>query len=104
MSIDEIKNLVKQEKETEQKRRDAEDQAAKIIENAKEKARKLLQEAESPEYYEAIVTAKTKEIEQKKKHAEKEINERIKQYQKKATENMEKTVSTIAAHVLKEEF
>jgi F0F1-type ATP synthase membrane subunit b/b' len=104
VSIDEIRNLVKQEKEMEQKRKDAEEQAARIIENAKAKARQLLQEAENPEYYEDIVTAKTKEIEQKKKQAEKEINDKIRQYPKKAEENMEKTVSKIVAYVLDEEF
>ena len=103
MSINEIKNLVKQERELEQLRKDAEEQAAKIIEDAKEKARMLLQEAENPEYYMAIVTAKTKEIEQKKKQTEREISDKLKRYQKKAADNMEKTVSKILAGVLGDE-
>ena len=100
MSIEEIKNLVTQEKESEEKLRKAEEKANGLLEQSKEKARKILQEAENPEYYDDIFKARLKEIEEKKKVMQREIDEKVEEIRKIANKNLEKTVSIIVKRVL----
>jgi vacuolar-type H+-ATPase subunit H len=102
MSIEEIRKLVRQEKETEEKLREAEKEAANLIERARERALKILQEAENPETYDKIFEEKLTEVAEKKKLMEKEVNEKTKRLRGVASKNMEKTVSFIVRYVLGE--
>jgi vacuolar-type H+-ATPase subunit H len=102
MSVEEIRNLVKQEKEMEENLKMAEEQAATIIENAREKARQMLQDAEDPRTYDKIFNERLAEVEGKKKLVEKEVNKKAEQVREAANKNLEKTVSFILKHVLGE--
>lgn len=102
MSIEEIKNLVKQEKESEEKLRKTREEAASLIERSKENALKILQEAEDQKHYDAIYEARLKEIEEKKKMMESKINEKIERIREIANKNLEKTISLIVKYVLEE--
>jgi vacuolar-type H+-ATPase subunit H len=62
MSIEKIRDLVKQERMLEEKYRDAERKAAEIIREAKEKATRMLEEASDESYYEDILKQKSKEM------------------------------------------
>jgi len=102
MSVEEIKNLVTLEKESEEKIRKAEEKAANLIEKAREKARKILQEAESPEHYDTLFKTKSKEIGERKKAMENEVEEEVQRIQKAASKNLDKTVALIVKNVLGE--
>lgn len=104
MSIEEVKELVRLEKEAEEKLRDAQKGAAALIEKAKTDAHNVIQEAEDPEQYDSIFNAKSMEIEERKKTVDMEVNENIKRIQEKAQKNLEKTVSLIIKLVLFEEL
>lgn len=69
---------------------------------SKEKARRILQDAQTQERYDAIFESRLREIEDKKKLTEKDINEKIGRIKKTATRNLEKTVSFIVGQVLGE--
>lgn len=102
MSIEEIRNLIKEEKETEDKRKKAQEKATGIIEEAREKARRILQEAEQQEYYDEIFKKEAAEIKDKKEVIEKETNKRAERIQEIADKNLEKTISVIVKLVLGE--
>jgi vacuolar-type H+-ATPase subunit H len=100
MSIEKIRDLVKQERMLEEKYRDAERKAAEIIREAKEKATRMLEEASDESYYEDILKQKSKEMEEKKRLIDKDTDEKIKLVAQIAAKNREKTIDFIIEHVL----
>jgi vacuolar-type H+-ATPase subunit H len=100
MSIEEIRGLVKQERELEGKHIEAERKAADIINAAKEKAAKMLEEVSDESYYKDILTQKTKEIDDKEYSARKETDQKINLLEQTATKNRSKTISFIIELVL----
>jgi vacuolar-type H+-ATPase subunit H len=100
MSIEEIKNLVKQEKTLEEKHGEAEKKAADIINRAKEKAVQMLEEVSDENYYKDALKQKTKEIEERKKLIDKEADDKTKLLDRIAAQNRERTVLFIVELVL----
>jgi vacuolar-type H+-ATPase subunit H len=102
MTIEDIKKLVEQEKNSEQKIRKAKEEAENIIEKSKEDAQKILENAEDQKHYDEIFVAGLKEINEKKKLLETETEKKIERVRKIAKKNLEKTASLISRHVLEE--
>lgn len=102
MSIEEIKNLVRLEKEVEGEIKKANESAANLIEKADEEAHKILQEAEDQKYYDGIFKKKIMEIEEKRDSMERQSEEKIKQLREIADKNLEKTISLIIKFLLGE--
>jgi vacuolar-type H+-ATPase subunit H len=100
MSIEEIRDLIKQEKKLEGEHSDAEKKAVEIINRAKEKAAQMIEEVSDEGYYEDILKQKSNEVEEKKKLIDKEADEKIKLLDQIAAQNREKTVLFIIELVL----
>ena len=102
MAVEDIKKLVEQEKESEQKIKKAKEEAEVVIKKSKVDARKILEEAEDQKHYDDILAAGLEQINEKEKLLEKETAKEIERIQKIAKENLEKTVSLIIRHLLEE--
>jgi vacuolar-type H+-ATPase subunit H len=102
MTIEDVKKLVEQEKDSEQNIRKAKEEAENIIKKSKADAQRILDEAEDQKYYDDIFAAGLKEINEKKKLLEKETEKKIEQIRKIAKKNLEKAVSLIVTHILGE--
>jgi vacuolar-type H+-ATPase subunit H len=100
MSIEEIRDLVKQEKTLEEKHSDAEKKAAEIINRAKEKAVQMLAEVSDESYYGDILKQKSNEIEEKKRLIDRAADEKVKLLDRIAAQNRERTVLFIIELVL----
>ncbi len=101
-SVEDIKALVKQEKQNEEELLKARDEANNVIEKAKSEAKRVLEEAEDGRQYEAIFEAESKKIEDRKKTLEKTSDEEIERVKKVAGANMEKAIALILKNVLSE--
>ena len=102
MAVEDIKKLLEQEKDSEQKIKKAKEEAENVIRKSKEEAQRILEEAEDQKYYDDIFAARLKEINEKQKLLEKETEKEIERIRKMAKENLEKTVSLIIRHLLEE--
>jgi len=102
MTIEDIKKLVEQEKDCEQKIKNAKEEAENIIKKSKEDADKILKNAEDQKHYDDIFAAGLKEINEKKKLLEKETEKKIERIRKTAKKNLEKTASLIIKQILEE--
>jgi vacuolar-type H+-ATPase subunit H len=102
MSLDEIRNLIKQERTLEERHSDEERKAAEIINRAKEKAAQIIAEVSDDSYYKDILKQKSDEIEEKKRLIDKEADERIELLGRIAAQNRERTVLFIVELVLGE--
>ena len=101
-SIEEIKDLVKLERELEEKRREAENKAAEILAISRDKANRIIQEASNQEYYDVFFKTKIAELDKQKKLVEKETTEKMALIQDKTNKNREKTVTLVVGNILGE--
>ena len=102
MTIEDIRGLVKQEKNSEEKIREAQEEADNIIKKWKKDAQKILQNAEDQNYYDGIFAVESRKIDDKKKLIEKETEKKIELIRETAKKNLEKTVSLIVNRILEE--
>lgn len=100
MSVEEVRSLVKQEKESEQELRKAKEEATAIVENAKVESKQILEEVEESRYYSALFETEAKKTARKKKALEKEFDDARERLEKTADKNMEKTVAYIMKLIL----
>jgi len=102
MTIEDVKKLVEQEKDSEQNIRRAEEEAENILKKSEEDAQRILEKAEDQKYYNDIFVAGLKEINGKKKLLEKETQKKIERIREIAKKNLENAVSLIIRHILEE--
>jgi vacuolar-type H+-ATPase subunit H len=102
MTMEDIKKLVEQEKDSEQRVKKAKEEAENIIRKSEEDAHRILDEVEDQKYYDDIFAAGLKEINEKKKLIEEETEKKIERIRKIAEKNLEKTASLIIKHILQE--
>ncbi len=102
MSIEDLKVLVQQEKESEEKLKKAMEEANSIVKKAREDADRILENAENPKQYDDVFQAGLTEINEKKKLLEKETEKKIERIRAKAKKNMEKATALIVKRILKE--
>jgi len=100
MSVENIRSLVRKEKQIEEEIQKAKERATGIIEKAKTDAKKVLREAEDSRYYDALIEREKKKLEEKKKSLEKEYNDRLEELRKIASNNMDRAVAFILKNVL----
>lgn len=100
MSIEDVKVLIRQEKEYEQKIAKAKEEADGIIKKSEKDAQRILQNANDPKYYDDIFTKGLAEISDKKKVIEKETDRKIERIRDKAKKNLEKTSALVLKRVL----
>jgi vacuolar-type H+-ATPase subunit H len=100
MSIEEMRDLVKQERMLEEKQLEAERKAAEIVSEAKEKAVRMIEEVSEESYYEDVLKQRSKEIEEKKEVIDKETDEKIKLVVQVATKNRGKAIEFIIERIL----
>jgi len=102
MSVEDIKKLVKQEKDSETKIKMAKEEAENLIKKSQEDAKRILENAKNQKYYDDIFAAGSKEINEKKEPLETETEKKIERIRKIAKKNLEKTASLIIRHILEE--
>jgi vacuolar-type H+-ATPase subunit H len=103
LSIEEVRNLIRLEKEGDQKLEQAKEQADRIIAKAKENASKIVSTAGNQEYYDQLLKTWMKKTDTQKKAIEEQTEKRIKRLREAAqTSAMENAVSIIVKHVLGE--
>jgi V/A-type H+-transporting ATPase subunit G/H len=100
MSVEGIKSLVKQERESEEELQRAKQDAARIIEEAKVEARRIQEEVENSRLYDSILDAETKRISEKKRAVETEFDVQVEALERLAKTNMLETVAFIVKTVL----
>jgi vacuolar-type H+-ATPase subunit H len=100
--IEDIRNLVKKERESEEEIQRAKEKAERIIEEAKTEARQIMNDVEDQRYLNALHETKMKEIEEKKKAIEKEYTEELENLKKRGGKNMEKAIAYVLKLVLGE--
>jgi vacuolar-type H+-ATPase subunit H len=101
VSFEEIKSLVKLEKEADKKLALTREEAAKIVENAEEAARKISKDVDEQDLS-VFVHKRLSEIEEKKKSIEKETEQKAAELLETGNKNIEKTIRLIASLVLGE--
>jgi vacuolar-type H+-ATPase subunit H len=103
MTIENIKQLVKQEKDGQQKLKEAEAEAENLIANARKTASQLIDKAENPEYYDNLLKTRSKDKDDKKAQMAKETENEISQIQEASRgTSFQKAVSQIVKYVLEE--
>ncbi len=103
MAIEDIKEIVREEKEQEQRLQEARTEALKIIEAAEKEAKRIIaEESESDSYYQRIRDEQARITEGKKARLIQDYDEQIEEVTKTAKRNMEKTVDFIIKQVFKE--
>ena len=102
MDIEDVKDLVRLEKELEQLTSETRKEAQSIIDKAKEKAQRVLSAAQNQKYYDVIWESKRKEIENKKRILENETEQKIKRIRDIAGINLEETLKFILKSLLGE--
>ncbi len=100
MSIEDVKALVKQERQTEEELRKAREEANRIIEDAKVEAKRVRDEAEDGRQYEAIFEGEMKKTEKKKRAEEKSSDEAAEKLKELGEANIEKAVGLIVKSVV----
>jgi len=101
-SVEDIKSLVRQEREFEEELQRAKEEAANIVEKAKAEAKGILEEVEDGRYYSSLLETEVRKIDEKKKAVEKECDDEVEKLKKTASENMEKAVAFVVKFVLEE--
>lgn len=101
LSFEEVEDLVRLEKEAEQKLVKAREVAVITIENAQEDAKRILKEAEEQDY-DAFFKERKLKIEEEKRTIEESTDEKIKNLTKLANKNKKKAIAFIASSVLEE--
>lgn len=103
MAIEDIKEIVREEKEQEQRLQAARTEALKTIEAAEKEAKRIIaEESESDSYYQRIRDEQARITEGKKARLIQDYDEQIEEVTKTAKRNMEKTVDFIIKQVFKE--
>ena len=102
MSIEDIKKLVEQEKDSEQKIKKAKEEAEKLIKKSQSDMQRVLADAEDQKYYNDIFAAGLKEIDEKKNLLKSETEKKIERIRKTAEKNLEKTASLVVRRILEE--
>lgn len=96
MSIEEIKTLVQEEKNGEEKLKKAREEAESLIAKAKGDASKIVSATENQEYYDDILKAKSKETDNKKRFMAEETEKKIKLIR----ETAQGTIMNNAVHLI----
>ena len=99
VSVDEIKELVAKEKENEAELKKAQDEASRIVEEARKEAKDIMSEVEDPSYFKTLHEQEIKRVEEKKSAWEMECNDTLENLKSKAGENVQKTVDYIVKHI-----
>jgi vacuolar-type H+-ATPase subunit H len=102
MSIEDIRNLVKKERESEEEIQRAKEEAGRIVEDAKTEVRRIMNDLEDQRYLNALLETEMKKIEEKKKAIEKESAEEFENLKKEGGRNMEKAIAYVLKLVLGE--
>jgi vacuolar-type H+-ATPase subunit H len=100
LSVEEIRNLVRLEKDIENEVEKAKKTAADLAKKADEEARKILQKAQDQKYYDDITQVRIAEIDEKVIVARKQSGEKTKKLKDLADKNLEKTISLIVDFVI----
>jgi vacuolar-type H+-ATPase subunit H len=101
-SIEDIKNLVKQERAAEKELQRAREEAVSIVEKAKVEAKSILDQVEDRRYYDSLLETQVKKTEEKKKAVEKEYDDALIKLENTAKENTEKAIAFVVKSVLGE--
>jgi vacuolar-type H+-ATPase subunit H len=102
VAIEDIRNIVKKERDSEEEIQRAKEEAGRIVEEAKEEARKIMNDVEDQRYLNALLETEMKKIEEKKKAMEKEFADEFENLKKRGGNNMEKAIAYILKLVLGE--
>jgi len=103
MSIEEIKTLVRLEKDGKEQLREAQERAESTIAEARKKASKIVSAAEDQEYYDSLLKELMKQTDAKKRLMEEETEKRIIQIRGAAKgAQMNDAISLIVKRVLGE--
>jgi vacuolar-type H+-ATPase subunit H len=102
MTIEDVKRLVEQEKDSEQNIKKAKEESENILKKSQEDAQRILEQAEDQKHYDDIFATGLKEINGKKRLLEKETEKKIERIREIAKKNLEKTASLIIRHILEE--
>jgi vacuolar-type H+-ATPase subunit H len=102
MTIEDIKRLVEQEKDSELNIKKAREEAENILKKSEEDAQRILEQSEDQKQYDDVFAAGLKEINGKKRLLEKETEKKIERIREIAKKNLEKSVSLIVVHILEE--
>jgi vacuolar-type H+-ATPase subunit H len=102
MTMEDIKKLVEQEKDSEQNIKKAKEEAENILKKSEEDAQRILEMAEDQKCYDDIFAAGLKKINRKKKLLEKETEKKVERIREIAKKNLENAVSLIVRHILEE--
>lgn len=102
MSVEDIRRLVEKERESEEQVKKAEEEASRIVEQAKVEAKAILSDVENERHLKALLEQEMKKIEAKKRTWETECNEALEDLKRTANENTEKTVACIVKYVFGE--
>ena len=102
MTIEDIKRLVEQEKDSELNIKKAREEAENILKKSEEDAQRILEQSEDQKQYDDVFAAGLKEINGKKRLLEKETEKKIERIREIAKKNLEKSMSLIVMHILEE--
>ncbi len=103
MSVEDIKEMVREEKEQERRLQDARSEALRMVEAAEKDAKKIIAEgSENDSYYQRIRDEQAKITKSKKMKLIRDYDDQIQKVSNAAKRNMEKTVDFIIKQVLKE--
>jgi vacuolar-type H+-ATPase subunit H len=100
VSVEDVRDLVKQEKESEEELQKAEQDAAHIVEEARVEVKRILEDVEGGRYYDTLFEAEVKKIGEKKRAAGKEFDDELERLENTARTNMEKAVTFIVKSAL----
>lgn len=99
--MEEIRNLVRQERNGQDKLRKAHEKADGLIAKSKEKARAIIAEVENPEYFGELYKKKSEEIAGDKEIIEKEAEKKIEHiYERTDALAVKKAATLIVKYVL----
>ena len=100
VSVEDIKALVAREKENEVKLKRAQEEASRIIEEARKEAKAILSGIEDPEYFKTLHEREIQRVKEKKNAWETECNDALENLKSRAGENLQKTVDYIVKLIL----
>ena len=95
MTIEDIRELVTKEKENEVQLKRAQEEASRIVEEARTEAKAIMSSVEDPGYFKTLHEQEITRVEEKKSALEMECNDALEELKSKAGENMQKTVDYI---------
>jgi vacuolar-type H+-ATPase subunit H len=102
VAIEDIRNIVKKERDSEEEIQRAKEEAERIVEEAKTEAKKIMNDVEDQRYLNALLETEMKKIEEKKKAIEKEFAEEFANLKERGGNNMEKAIAYVLKLVLGE--